>query len=150
VVRFVLALLALGGCDDQIGVCAQPMMHDGNAPNIRMLQYSPNAGFVGDDNMFNGSVLYSDSDKDVSQGVVEVIDPAGMLLFRSDPAPVMGVTGITGTANFMFSLDKTDATQTGIYHFCIWVVDLARHESNHVGGDIRMATHSPYDNMTNP
>src|SRR4029453_7672773 len=99
-----------------------------------MLEYTPNAGFVGQDNTIMGSVLYSDADQDVSQGVFEVSDPRGMLVFRSPPEPVMGTGGITGTANFTLRLAPTDVTQLGIYHFTVWVVDLAAHESNHLEG----------------
>src|SRR4051794_14569719 len=105
-----------------------------------MLEYMPNAGFVAEDNQFTGTVLYSDADQDVSQGVIEVSGPNGQLIIRSEPEPVMGNPGITGTANFALTIDKTQATQQGIYHFTVWVVDLAAHESNHLEGEIRMAS----------
>jgi hypothetical protein len=109
-----------------------------------MLQYSPNAGFVNEDNMISGTVLYSDSDSDVSQGVIELADPDGQLVIRTEPIPVTGVAGITGTANFSLDLKAVQITKTGIYHFSVWLVDLTAMESNHLGGELRMATRAPY------
>jgi len=152
-VRCLLFLAALAGCDDTTGGCSQPPPGErtlSGAPSIRQLSYMPNAGFVGDDNMFSGSMIFSDSDADLSQGVVEISDPKGNLVIRSEPTPLMGATGISGNADFQLTLDKTLSTEQGIYHMCVWVVDLAAHESNHIGGEIRMAVHSPYDNMNNP
>src|SRR5689334_20293333 len=45
-------------------------------PSIRMLMYSPNAGFVGQELKVSGSVAYTDPDNDISQTVIEVADPA--------------------------------------------------------------------------
>ena len=109
-----------------------------------MLEYTPNAGFVNEPNMFTGTVLYSDADKDVSQGVIELSDPMGQLVLRSEPLPIMGVAEITGTANFTINLDKTQVTKTGIYHFSVWLVDLTAMESNHLEGEFRIATRDPY------
>lgn len=116
-----------------------------------MLVYSPNAGFANEDNMIMGTYLWSDPDQDISQGVVEISDPKGMLVIRTEPTPIMGSgSGVTGSANFTLNLDKALVTQVGLYHFTIWAVDLAAHESNHLEGTVRMASRSPYDNMNNP
>jgi hypothetical protein len=119
-------------------------------PTIRMLQYSPNAGFVNEDNKISGTVLYADADQDVSQGVIEVSYPDNQLVFRSEPIPVTGVAGIQGTATFSLELKAVEVNKTGIYHFSVWIVDLLALESNHLTGDFRIATRDPYDNKNNP
>lgn len=133
-----LALLALlfGGCGPE-------------PPSIRMLAYTPNAGFVApDETMINGSFLYSDPDQDVSQWVAELSDPNNNLVARTPPTPGQSVSqGITGTANFTLTFT---AGTTGLYHFSVWLVDLAGHESNHLSGEIRIATKAPYDPNNNP
>ena len=115
-----------------------------------MLTYTPNSGFVGEDNMFQGSFNYSDDDQDVAQSVIELSDPKGQLVVRSDPEPVMGGNQITGSADFMLMLDKSLITQIGLYHFSVWVVDLFGRESNHLAGELRFATRAPYDPNSNP
>jgi hypothetical protein len=118
---------------------------DHTAPSIRMLQYTPNAGFVFSDTMVNGTFLYSDPDQDISQWVYELSDPNAQLITRSPPNPVESVSqGITGTVNFMMPLTKDQATLTGIYHFTIWLVDLTALESNHLAGELRIAQPAPY------
>jgi hypothetical protein len=133
VVRALLALALLpllsSGCGKQ-------------APSIRMLEYSPNAGFQGMDTEIDGTFLFADADQDVSQWVYELSDPSQNLVTRSPPTPGMSVAqGIEGMASFSFTFNPA---LTGLYHFSVWVVDLTARESNHLGGEIRIATTSPY------
>lgn len=109
-----------------------------------MLQYTPNAGFVMETNKIGATVLYSDADKDTSQGVIEFSDPNKQLVFRTEPLPVMGVGGLQGTGTYNIEIAPNEVPIPGIYHFCLWVVDLTARESNHLGGDIRIATRNPY------
>jgi hypothetical protein len=130
--RALVLLGLLAGCSDL------------NPPAIRMLEYTPNAGFVGLDTMINGTFLYSDPDQNISQWVVELSDPNGNLVGRSPPNPVSGTTqGITGTVDFMMTLGAATTTLTGIYHFSVWLVDLTALESNHLQGQIRIAQTPP-------
>ncbi len=124
-----LSVLMLVGCGDQ-------------APTIRMLEYTPNAGFINASTEIDGSFLFSDSNQDASQWVVELVGPDDMLVFRSPPTPGEDVSmGITGMATFSFTWTPS---QTGIFRFAVWLVDLTARESNHLTGDIRIATMDPY------
>ena len=131
--RALVLLGLLAGCSDR------------NPPSIRMLAYTPNAGFVGEETMINGTFLYSDPDQDIAQWVVELSDPNGQLVTRTPPNPVDGASqGITGTVNFMMTLGADTTTLTGIYHFTVWLVDLTALESNHLQGEVRIAQNAPY------
>jgi hypothetical protein len=122
-----------------------------SAPYISMLTYTPNAGFVNQDLMVTGTVNYTDGDSNVSQGVIEVSDPDNQLVLRSAPNPLMGGgTGIMGSANFTLPLTAAQITKTGLYHMSVWLVDLTALESNHLQGDIRIATPNPYSQPGNP
>jgi hypothetical protein len=122
-----------------------------SAPYIQKLDYTPNAGFVNEALMITGSVDYTDGDSDVSQGVIEVSDPNNQLVIRTEPDPIMGSgTSIQGSANFTLPLTKEQITKTGIYHMSVWIVDLTALESNHLQGEIRIATRDPYNNPGNP
>ncbi len=113
---FALALF-LCGCGD-------------DPPFIRMITYSPNAGFVGQKMTVSGMFLYSDQDNDVSQWVIEVIDPNEMLELRSPPTPVMNASaGVTGNIDFTFDLVPN---LHGTHKFNTWVIDLKGRESNHL------------------
>jgi hypothetical protein len=152
-VRCLALLIVLAGCDDLTGGCSQPPDSERSnsaSPSLRMLQYTPNAGFVNETNKITATAIYSDPNKDTSQGVIEFSDPHKQLVFKTAPLPVMGVGGLQGTATYDIEIAPNEVPITGIYHFCLWVVDLTALESNHLGGDIRIATRANYDNMTNP
>jgi len=129
-VRAFLALaLLMCGCGKQ-------------PPSISMLMYSPNAGFEGMDTEIDGTFNYADAAQDISQWVYELSDPNDNLVTRSPPTPGTGFNqGITGMGSFNFTFNPS---LTGLYHFSVWVVDLTARESNHLGGNIRVSTTSPY------
>jgi hypothetical protein len=128
-----------------IALALLPLLSSGcgkQAPNIRMLEYSPNAGFQGMNTEIDGTFLYSDAAQDISQYVYEVSDPDENLVTRSAPIPGMDLNqGITGMGSFSLTFNPS---LTGLYHFSVWVVDLTARESNHLVGEVRIATTSPY------
>jgi hypothetical protein len=118
----VLALCA-GGCGD-------------DPPLISNLTYSPNAGFVGSATNINVGFDYSDEDNDISQSVVQIVDPSGMMT-TGPMTPIPNTfAGVTGQVSV--SLQFTP-TATGIWSFSVWIIDLKGRESNHLGGIVRIA-----------
>jgi hypothetical protein len=120
---FVVSLLLLAGCSD-------------DPPEIRQLMYSPNAGLVGAMSAINGTVAFTDSDGDISQSQVELIDPAGAS-GTSSPQPIMNVNqGPIGSVDF--SIMFTPLLE-GNYHFNVWIIDLQGRSSNRLSGVIRVS-----------
>ena len=125
--RRVLAVCVLlaAGCSD-------------DPPEIRMLSYSPNAGLVGAMTNISGTVAYTDSDGDISQTQVELIDPAGSSTISS-PIPISDVTqGPIGSV--AFTIMFTPAID-GNFHFNVWIIDLQGRSSNKLAGFIRVSQH---------
>jgi len=118
-----VCVLLLAGCSD-------------DPPEIRNLKYSPNAAITGVMASISGGVNYTDSDGDISQTQLELIDPSGASIVSS-PTPIQDVTqGALG--NVAFTLTFTPPVE-GIYHFNIWIIDLLGRQSNKIFGVIRVS-----------
>ena len=118
----VAAMLASGCSDDP--------------PTIRMLKYSPNAAVQGMMATISGTVDYTDSDGDISEGQYDLLAPSGALQ-TSSMTPLMDVTqGALGNVDFsiVFTPDEV-----GLYYFDVWIIDLKGRESNHLRGPIRVS-----------
>jgi hypothetical protein len=114
----------LGGCSD-------------DPPTIRNLIYSPNAALVGQEQTINGMVDYSDSDNDISQYVVQLVDPNNNLLVTSQPMPISN-TGMGVTGQVPFTIMFTPGG-TGLFRFIFWIIDLPGRPSNKLQGLIRVS-----------
>jgi hypothetical protein len=121
----VLAVLALvAGCDNGV-------------PTIRNLKYSPNAANPGQMETISGTVDYTDSENDVSQGFTEIVDPDGNATTLG-PDPIMNAgAGAIGMVNFSFPFTPPSP---GFYFFYVWVVDLPGNSSNRLRGVIRVGS----------
>jgi hypothetical protein len=120
---FAVCVLLLAGCSD-------------DPPEIRQLMYSPNAGLVGTMSAISGTVNFTDSDGDISQSQVELIDPLGAS-GTSSPEPITNVNqGPIGMVSFSIMFTPAVA---GNFHFNIWIIDLQGRSSNRLSGTIRVS-----------
>jgi hypothetical protein len=123
-VSFVLVVLS--GCGPE-------------APQIRDLKYSPNAGLVGEQTTISGTIQYTDPDNDISQSVVELYAPNGMLISTTPPTPIQNVgQGPIGSVGF--SIERWTPEVEGIHRFNIYIIDLRGAPSNKLQGILRVAT----------
>lgn len=110
-----------------------------SAPEIRDLKYSPNAALVGEATTISGTVAYTDPDNDISQSVVELYAPNGMLISTTPPTPIQNVgQGPIGMVGW--SIERWTPDVDGIHRFYIYIIDLAGRPSNKLQGILRVAT----------
>ena len=120
----VVALVGIAGCSDP-------------PPYIYEMTYSPNAGFTGQMTTIDGMANYTDSANNISQYVVELVDPTGALADRTPPTPIAETdTGVEGQVEFTYIF--TPAV-SGVYNFYFWIIDLTGRESNHLNGQLRVS-----------
>ncbi len=121
--RLLPLLVVLGGCENE-------------PPFIRDLKYSPNAALVGKETSISGTITYTDVDNDISQSVVELINPKGMAQV-SPRTPIENVGGgVVGSVGF--TIEKWIPDQTGTWTFNVFLIDLADHQSNKLDGIIKV------------
>lgn len=111
------------------------------APYIYELTYSPNAAFTLEEATITGAFKYSDPDRDVSQGIYEVISPSNQLILRSPPTPLMGTGSATiGTVNFTITFTPE---VEGLHIIQLWIRDLYERPSNKLQGLVRASLKAP-------
>jgi len=104
-------------------------------PFLRDLKYTPNAALKDVETSIGGSVAYTDVDNDISQWVVELFDPTGVVTV-SPRTPIENVgQGVTGLVNFTI---KFTPAVIGAWRFNVFIIDLADHQSNKLDGVIKV------------
>lgn len=117
-----LWVVLLGGCDSPV-------------PFIRDLKYSPNAALAAKEATISGTVAYTDPDNDISQSVLELVQPSGAgERFPRMPIESVG-QGVVGSVAFTL---KFTPDVGGTWRFNVLLIDLADHESNRLAGIIKV------------